>query len=165
MFSETQLAQSAPAAGTIQRHARAASNDLFSDNVGVGNQSSAGSKPRPFRRARLAAFSGNTRLASLCNLDALGQGAGVRRATLVGALGTAQTLAWASSYYPPVILADPIAQDLGLSGTTVFGLFSGAVLLSAVLGPSVGRAIDNRGGRGVLALSNPKSRGGWRPDP
>ena len=26
--------------------------------------------------------------------------------------------------------------------------------LSAVLGPSVGRAIDNRGGRGVLALSN-----------
>jgi hypothetical protein len=36
----------------------------------------------------------------------------------------------------------------------VFGLFSGALLLSAVLGPSVGRAIDNRGGRGVLALSN-----------
>ena len=36
----------------------------------------------------------------------------------------------------------------------MFGLFSGALLLSAVLGPSVGRAIDNRGGRGVLALSN-----------
>ena len=42
----------------------------------------------------------------------------------------------------------------GLSRTTVFGLFSGALLLSAVLGPAVGRAIDNRGGRGVLALSN-----------
>jgi MFS family permease len=55
---------------------------------------------------------------------------------------------------PPAILADPIAQGLGLSRTTVFGLFSGALLLSAVLGPSVGRAIDNRGGRGVLALSN-----------
>ena len=37
----------------------------------------------------------------------------------------------------------------------MFGLFSGALLLSAVLGPSVGRAIDNRGGRAVLALSNP----------
>ena len=36
----------------------------------------------------------------------------------------------------------------------VFGLFSGALLLSAVLGPAVGRAIDQRGGRGVLALSN-----------
>jgi hypothetical protein len=47
-----------------------------------------------------------------------------------------------------------MAQGLGLSRTTVFGLFSGALLLSAVLGPSVGRAIDNRGGRGVLALSN-----------
>jgi MFS family permease len=35
-----------------------------------------------------------------------------------------------------------------------FGLFSGALLLSAVLGPTVGRAIDNRGGRGILALSN-----------
>jgi hypothetical protein len=51
-------------------------------------------------------------------------------------------------------LADPIAQGLGLSRTTVFGLFSGALLLSALLGPSVGRVIDNRGGRGVLALSN-----------
>jgi MFS family permease len=36
----------------------------------------------------------------------------------------------------------------------VFGVFSGSLLLSAVLGPAVGRAIDNRGGRGVLALSN-----------
>jgi MFS family permease len=59
-----------------------------------------------------------------------------------------------SRYYLPAILADPIAQGFGLSRTTVFGLFSGALLLSAVLGPSVGRAIDNRGGRGVLALSN-----------
>ena len=78
----------------------------------------------------------------------------MRRSIVVGALGTAQTLAWGSSYYLPAILADPIAYGLGLSRTTVFGLFSGALLLSAVLGPSVGRAIDNHGGRGVLALSN-----------
>ena len=74
----------------------------------------------------------------------------MRRSILVAALGTAQTLAWGSSYYLPAILADPIAQGFGLSRTTVFGLFSGALLLSAVLGPSVGREIDNRGGRGVL---------------
>src|SRR5437588_5004094 len=78
----------------------------------------------------------------------------MKRSVVVGALGTAQTLAWGSSYYLPAILADLIAQGLGVSRTTVFGLFSGSLLLSAVLGPSVGRAIDNRGGRGVLALSN-----------
>jgi hypothetical protein len=78
----------------------------------------------------------------------------MKRPVVVAALGTAQTLAWGSSYYLPAILADPIAQGLALSRTTVFGLFSGALLLSAVLGPSVGRAIDNRGGRGVLTFSN-----------
>jgi MFS family permease len=78
----------------------------------------------------------------------------MKRAVVVAALGTAQTLAWGPSYYLPAILADPIAQVLDVSPTTVFGLFSGALLLSAVLGPSVGRAIDNRGGRGTLTLSN-----------
>src|SRR5438445_12949298 len=78
----------------------------------------------------------------------------MKRSVVVGALGTAQTLAWGSSYYLPAILADPIAHGLGLSRTTIFGLFSGALLLSAVLGPAVGRAIDNHGGRGILALSN-----------
>jgi len=84
----------------------------------------------------------------------------VKRSIVVAALGTAQTLAWGSSYYLPAILADPIAQGLGLSRTTVFGLFSGALLLSAVLSPPVGRAIDNWGGRGVLALSNLVLAGG-----
>ena len=78
----------------------------------------------------------------------------MKRPVVVAALGTAQTLAWGSSYYLPAILGDPIAQGLGLSRNAVFGLFSGALLLSGVLGPTVGRAIDNRGGRGVLALSN-----------
>lgn len=59
----------------------------------------------------------------------------MKRSIVVAALGTAQTLAWGSSYYLPATLADPIAQGLGLSRTTVFGLFSGALLLSAVLGP------------------------------
>ncbi len=70
------------------------------------------------------------------------------------ALGTTQTLAWASSYYLPAILADPIARELGISATAVFAAFSAALLLSAFLGPAVGRAIDRRGGRGVLCWSN-----------
>jgi len=76
-----------------------------------------------------------------------------KRAIVVGALGTAQTLAW-GSYYLPAILADPIADGLGLSRTVVFGVFSGSLLVSAFLGPAVGRVIDAYGGRGVLALSN-----------
>jgi MFS family permease len=78
----------------------------------------------------------------------------MKRGVVVGALGAAQTLAWGSSYYLPAILADPIASDLHLSRTAVFGAFSGSLLLAAVLGPAVGRVIDAHGGRGVLALSN-----------
>ena len=77
-----------------------------------------------------------------------------RRAVVVAALGTTQTLAWASSYYLPAIIADPMAADLRVSRSLVFGAFSAALLLSAFLGPAVGRAIDNRGGRGILVLSN-----------
>ena len=79
---------------------------------------------------------------------------GRSRRTVVLALGTAQTLAWASSYYLPAMLADPISADLGLSREWFFGIFSGALLLSGLLGPAAGRAIDRRGGRDVLALSN-----------
>ena len=76
------------------------------------------------------------------------------RRTVVLALGTAQTLAWASTYYLPAVLADPISTDLGLSREWFFGIFSAALLLSGLLGPAAGRAIDRRGGRDVLALSN-----------
>jgi MFS family permease len=78
----------------------------------------------------------------------------VKRNVIVAALGITQTLAWGSSYYLPAILAEPIAEGLGVSRALVFGVFSGSLLLSALLGPAVGRAIDNRGGRGVLVLSN-----------
>jgi MFS family permease len=76
------------------------------------------------------------------------------RAIVVAALGATQTIAWASSYYMPAILGAPIAAALHLSSSVFFGLFSAALLLSAVIGPSVGRLIDRHGGRGVLAASN-----------
>ena len=69
-------------------------------------------------------------------------------------LGSAQTLAWASSYYLPAILAGPMALELELSTRWIFGAFSAALLLVAMLGPSVGRLIDRQGGRGVLMASN-----------
>jgi MFS family permease len=73
---------------------------------------------------------------------------------LILALGTTQTLAWASSYYLPAILADPIARDLGVSSNWIFAAFSASLVISALLGPRVGRQIDLFGGREVLSVSN-----------
>ena len=77
-----------------------------------------------------------------------------RRTIVVAALGATQTIAWASSYYMPAILGAPIAAALHLPSGVFFGLFSAALLLSAVVGPSVGRLIDRHGGRSLLAASN-----------
>jgi MFS family permease len=76
------------------------------------------------------------------------------RFATVSALGTAQTLAWASSYYLPAMLAVPMARDLGIAPSTVFAAFSVALIVSAALGPYAGRAIDRFGGRPVLMASN-----------
>jgi predicted MFS family arabinose efflux permease len=73
------------------------------------------------------------------------------RLPVVAALGTAQTLAWASTYYLPAMLAVPMAADLGVSTPTVFAAFSLALIVSALLGPYAGRAIDRWGARPVLA--------------
>lgn len=69
-------------------------------------------------------------------------------------LGATQTIAWASSYYIPAILAAPIARDLGVAPTYVFGALSGALVISGLLGPRIGHSIDTFGGRGLLAVSN-----------
>jgi MFS family permease len=69
-------------------------------------------------------------------------------------LGTSQTLAWASSYYLPAILADPMAAGTDVPRSWVFAAFSASLLIAAFIGPTVGRVIDRRGGRNVLAASN-----------
>ena len=77
-----------------------------------------------------------------------------RQLPIILALGTTQTLAWASSYYLPAILADPMARDLGISSNWIFGAFSASLVISALLGPRIGRQIDLVGGRQVLSVSN-----------
>lgn len=79
---------------------------------------------------------------------------------IVVPLGITQTLAWASSYYLPAILADPIAHDLGLTANWIFGAFSAALVISGLLGPRIGRQIDLVGGRWVLSGSNIVLAGG-----
>lgn len=77
-----------------------------------------------------------------------------KQATVVLALGSAQTLAWGSTYYLPAILATPIAGDLAVSSGLVFAAFSCALVVAACLGPIVGRRIDSLGGRDVLTVSS-----------
>jgi MFS family permease len=76
------------------------------------------------------------------------------KGVVITALGLSQTLAWASSYYLPAVLADPISAGIGLPRAWVFGAFTVALLIAAAAGPYVGRAIDRLGGRGVLIVSN-----------
>jgi MFS family permease len=72
----------------------------------------------------------------------------------VAMLGTAQTLAFASTYYLPAMLAAPMSRDLGVSTPLVFAAFSLAMLVSAPLGPLAGRAIDRHGGHVVLPITS-----------
>ena len=73
---------------------------------------------------------------------------------VIAVLGTTQTLAWASSFYLPAILADRISHELGIPSTWFFAAFSGSLVISAMVGPRVGRTVDAIGGREVLAASN-----------
>jgi MFS family permease len=77
-----------------------------------------------------------------------------KQTSVVIGLGSAQTLAYGSTYYLPAILAAPMARDLGVSTGLVFGAFSAALVIAAMLGPMAGRRIDLFGGRDVLAVSN-----------
>lgn len=73
---------------------------------------------------------------------------------LVFCLGTAQTIAFASSYYLPAILAEPMAHTIGISTTTVFIAFSLSLIVSALPGPLAGKLIDRFGGRPILMVSS-----------
>jgi hypothetical protein len=75
------------------------------------------------------------------------------RHAVVTALGLGQILAWGSSYYLPAVLSKPIARDTGWSLPWVVGGLSLALLAAGVVSPYVGRAIEGRGGRHVLAAS------------
>ncbi len=83
-----------------------------------------------------------------------------RQLPVILALGTTQTLAWASSVYLPALVADPIARDLGISPNWIFGAYSGALVIAGLLGPRIGRQIDRVGGRPVLSFSNLTLAGG-----
>lgn len=75
------------------------------------------------------------------------------RRLIVGALGLFQILAWGSTYYLLAVLATPIAADTGWSLTWIVGAMSIGMLTSGLIAPRIGRLIDAKGGRPVLAAS------------
>lgn len=78
----------------------------------------------------------------------------MRNRLLVPTLGLGQMVAFASSYYLLGVLADPMARATGGEPAGLFAALSAAFLLSAVLTPFAGRAIERQGGRSVLAFSH-----------
>jgi MFS family permease len=79
---------------------------------------------------------------------------GQRRGLVVTTLGFTQILAWGSTYYLPAVLAKPIAADTRWPFTWVIGGLSLGLLVAGLVSPKVGRAIQRRGGRPILAFSS-----------
>ena len=73
---------------------------------------------------------------------------------VVPALGVAQIISWGSLYYPIAVLAAPIREELGIGNVAVFGSFTAGLFASGFAAPTVGRLIDARGGRAVLAAGS-----------
>jgi MFS family permease len=69
-------------------------------------------------------------------------------------LGVAQTLAWATTYYLPALVAPVVMADLDADPALVYGAFSLALLISGLAAPQVGRFIERLGGRPVLIVSS-----------
>jgi MFS family permease len=76
------------------------------------------------------------------------------RPVVITALGIAQILGWGTSFYFPAVLADPIVADTGWSLAWVVGGVSIGLLTAGLIAPQVGKIIDRRGGRPVLAASS-----------
>jgi predicted MFS family arabinose efflux permease len=72
----------------------------------------------------------------------------------VVALGITQIIAWGTTLYALGVLGKPIAADTGWSQGLVFGGLTVGLLTSGAVSHLVGRLIDRRGGRAVMAIGS-----------
>ena len=77
----------------------------------------------------------------------------ISRRTVV-LLGLSQLVCWGISYYLIGVFGERIAAELGWSRTLVYGGFSAALIVMGLSSPAIGRAIDLRGGRPVMAAGS-----------
>ena len=75
----------------------------------------------------------------------------MRLRRVVPALGIAQIISWGTLFYAIGVLGAPMRAALGTTDVVLFGSFTCGLFASGVVSPWIGRRIDTRGGRGVLA--------------
>ena len=76
------------------------------------------------------------------------------RAGITLVLSTTLWLNWTSTYYLLTVLAKPMARDTGWSLTLLIGGLSIGLVVAGLGSPAVGRAIERRGGRPLLAFGS-----------
>lgn len=75
-------------------------------------------------------------------------------APLVSTLGIAQIISWGTLFYAIGVLGPAMRRDLGISELFLFTSFTAGLLVSGTIAPTMGRLIDRRGGRFVLAVGS-----------
>lgn len=73
------------------------------------------------------------------------------RTRVISALGVVQVFAWGSTYYLLTVLIEPTLRDTGWPRAEITAGISVALLASGLVSVPVGRLIQRRGGRPVLA--------------
>lgn len=73
-----------------------------------------------------------------------------RLSRLVIALGTGTVFSYGTLYYAIAVLWPPIAADLGIGKSTLFGVVSASLLVNGLFAPRAGRWIDAHGGRRLM---------------
>lgn len=79
---------------------------------------------------------------------------------LVWCLGVSQLVCWGISYYLIAIFGNAMAADLGLSLAVAYGGFTVALLVMGATSGTIGRAIDQWGGRPVMVVGSLLSAAG-----
>ncbi len=75
------------------------------------------------------------------------------RTQIISTLGFVQIFAWGSTYYLLAVLTDPIVKDTGWPRMAVTGGLSVGLLAAGTIAALVGRLIQHRGGRSVMAAA------------
>lgn len=76
------------------------------------------------------------------------------RIRMVVGLGISQILGWGATFYMPAVLAHPMSRDTGWSVSAIVAGLSLGLLVAGLGSPFVGRWIDRRGGRTVMATAS-----------
>lgn len=78
----------------------------------------------------------------------------------IAALGIGQIVGWGTTHYMSAVLAAPMAAEMHLSPTAVFGGFSWGLLVAGLTARLTGRLIDRHGARIVMSAASAATAAG-----